>query len=54
MDYYNLGTYSRRLTTRSVETQLWFDRGLIWNYSYNHEQAITCFRTALEHDPGCA
>ena len=25
-DYYDLGTYSRRVTTQSLDAQLWFDR----------------------------
>jgi tetratricopeptide (TPR) repeat protein len=54
MDYYDLGTFSRRITTASPEAQTWFDRGLIWVYAYNHEEGIKCFRKALEHDPGCA
>jgi len=54
MDYYDLGTYSRRITTRSADAQTWFDRGLIWVYAYNHEEGIKCFHKALEHDPGCA
>ena len=52
--YYDLGTYSRPITTSSADAQLWFDRGLIWTYGYNHEEAIVCFETALEHDPQCA
>lgn len=54
MDYYDLGFYSRPVTTSSPEAQKWFDRGLIWVYAYNHEEAIACFRKALEKDPGCA
>ena len=54
MTYYDLGNYSRPVSTSSDEAQLWFDRGLVWSYSYNHEQAIDCFRKALEHDPDCA
>ncbi|MDJ0980259.1 MAG: tetratricopeptide repeat protein [Kiloniellales bacterium] len=54
MDYYDLGSYARRVTTSSPEAQLWFDRGLIWTYAYNHEEAIVCFRKALEADPDCA
>lgn len=52
--YYDLGQYSRPVTTKSVETQAWFDRGLIWCYGYNHEEAVRCFRKAAEHDPSCA
>ena len=36
------------------DAQIWFDRGLNWTYAYNHEEAVTCFRKALEYDPGCA
>jgi len=54
MSYYDLGTYSRKITTRSPEAQTWFDRGLIWVCAYNHEEGIRCFKKALEHDPDCA
>jgi tetratricopeptide (TPR) repeat protein len=54
MDYYDLGTHSRKVTTASAEAQLWFDRGLVWCYGYNHEEAIACFEKALAADPGCA
>jgi hypothetical protein len=32
-EYYDLGNYSRRISTESADSQLWFDRGLIWNYA---------------------
>ncbi|MBY6138232.1 tetratricopeptide repeat protein [Leisingera daeponensis] len=51
---YDLGSYSCPVTSASAEAQLWFDRGLIWTYGYNHEEAVACFRRALEHDPDCA
>ncbi|MCH9673329.1 MAG: tetratricopeptide repeat protein [Gammaproteobacteria bacterium] len=54
MTYYDLGSYSRSVTTQSDEAQRWFDRGLIWTYAYNHEEAIACFDKALEADPDCA
>ena len=54
MDYFDIDVYSRKISTTSPEAQLWFDRGLVWTYSYNHEQAIECFQKALEHDPDCA
>jgi tetratricopeptide (TPR) repeat protein len=54
MDYYDLGTYGRKVGTSSLEAQTWFDRGLVWLYGYNHEAAIDCFRRALKADPGCA
>ena len=53
-DYYDLGTYSRPVTTGSSRAQLWFDRGLAWTYGYNHDEAIACYRRALEADPECA
>ncbi|MCW8278849.1 hypothetical protein IMF27_27800 [Pseudomonas sp. PCH199] len=53
-DYYDLGTYSRPVTTRSPQAQLWFDRGLVWCYGFNHDESIRCFHKALEHDPDCA
>jgi len=52
--YFTLNPWSRPVTTRAPKAQLWFDRGLNWTYAYNHEEAIACFRRALEHDPGCA
>lgn len=52
-DYYDLGTYSRKITTDSAEAQVWFDRGLLWLYGFNHQEAVKCFRNAVEHDPTC-
>ncbi|WP_146345408.1 hypothetical protein [Falsiphaeobacter marinintestinus] len=52
--YYDLGRYSCPVSTSDEQAQLWFDRGLIWTYGYNHEEAVVCFRRALEHDPDCA
>ncbi len=54
MSYYDVDVYSRPITTSSSEAQLWFDRGLVWTYGYHHEEAIECFKKALEHDPDCA
>jgi hypothetical protein len=54
MDYYDLGPYSRTITTNSEDAQRWFDRGLNGLFGYNHGEAVTCFRMALEADPGCA
>ena len=53
-DYYDLGAYSRPITTTSPEAQLWFDRGLVWCYGFNHEESVRCFKKAAEADPGCA
>ena len=54
-DYgYDLGAYSRPITTESRDAQAWFDRGLAWTYGYNHEEAIACYRRATDADPECA
>lgn len=56
MNYYDydLGRHSRRVTTSSPEAQSWFDRGLIWAYAFNHEEAVRCFERAAAADPDCA
>ena len=54
MDYFDLGPFSRPITTTLPDAQLWFDRGLNWVYGYNHMEAIACFRKALAHDAQCA
>jgi tetratricopeptide (TPR) repeat protein len=51
---YDLGDYKRRISTRSKEAQLWFDRGLAWCYGFNHEEAIRCFQKGVAADPTCA
>ena len=53
-DYYDLGAYSRKVSTQSEEAQRWFDRGLNWLFSFNLEDAQHCFRNAAEADPDCA
>ena len=53
-DYFDLGHYSRPITTKFPQAQIWFDRGLNWVYGFNHEEAVICFRKAAELDPECA
>src|SRR5687767_14494804 len=53
-DYFDLGTYSRRVSTQSPDAQKWFDRGLVWCYGYNHDEAVRCFEKAAKADPHCA
>jgi tetratricopeptide (TPR) repeat protein len=53
-DYYDLGDHGRPVSTTSPDAQLWFDRGLIWTYAFNHEEAVRCFERAIEHDADCA
>ncbi|RYP52963.1 hypothetical protein DL768_001957 [Monosporascus sp. mg162] len=52
--YFDLGHHCRPVTTSSAEAQLWFDRGLVWAYSFNHGEAERCFERAAQHDPTCA
>ena len=52
--YYDLGTYHRAVDTPAPSAQVWFNRGLVWAYAFNHEEAIRCFERALQHDPGLA
>ncbi len=52
--YYQLGGYHRPIETSSPQAQLWFDRGLIWSYAFNHGEAIRCFERALDADPDLA
>src|SRR5580693_10731794 len=47
MEYYDLGRHSRPVTTSSPEAQTWFDRGLVWTYGFNHDEAVYCFEQAL-------
>ncbi|KAI9373618.1 hypothetical protein BJX61DRAFT_502089 [Aspergillus egyptiacus] len=54
MAYFNLGPHHRPVTTQSKEAQLWFDRGLIWAYSFNHGEAERCFEKAATYDASCA
>lgn len=52
--YYDLGSYQRTIDTPSVQAQLWFDRGLVWAYAFNHDEAIRCFERALDQDADLA
>lgn len=53
-EYYDLGDLHRAVSTSSPIAQTWFDRGLVWCYGFNHEEAAKCFERAIAHDPGCA
>lgn len=54
MEYYDLGSHGRPVTTDSAEAQLWFDRGLVWTYAFHQEEAVACFEKAAAADPDCA
>ncbi len=49
-EYFDLGRYTR-VVTSIPEAQVWFDRGLVWLFAYNHEEAIVCFEKAVAADP---
>lgn len=53
-NYFDLGSYHRPITTKSASSQTWFDRGLIWTFAFNHEEAVNCFKNAIRDDPECA
>jgi len=50
---FDLGTYSRKISTSSEDVQNLFDQGLVWLYGYNHEAAAVCFEDAIRKDPKC-
>jgi len=52
--YYDLGSYHRPIDTPSPQAQVWWDRGMVWSYAFNHDEAIRCFDRALELDPDLA
>jgi len=47
---FDLGSFGRRTSTSSVDARRWFDRGLVWSYAFNHEEAIRCFEAAVAAD----
>ena len=51
---FDLGPWTRKVSTSSDACQRWFDRGLNWTYGFNHEEAVACFRRAASEDPSCA
>ncbi len=51
---YHLGNHTFKVTTRSVEAQRAFDRGLTLAYAFSHRAAEDEFRRAAQADPECA
>jgi tetratricopeptide (TPR) repeat protein len=47
---FDLGSFGRSTSTSSVEARCWFDRGLVWSYAFNHEEAVRCFERAAAAD----
>lgn len=52
--YFDIGSLSRKVSTKSEGAQVWFNRGLVWTYCFNHDEAITCYKQAIAHDKDCA
>ena len=52
--YDGLGSYSRKITTKSADAQRYFDQGLGFLHGFNHRAAIRAFQQAAEIDPECA
>lgn len=52
--YFDLGDFHRSVSTQSEDAQIWFNRGFVWSYAYNHEEAIVCFKHAIQCDEDCA
>lgn len=51
---YDLGEYARPVTTAVAAAGTWVNRGLVWTFGFNHEEAVECFQRAIELDPDCA
>ena len=49
-----MGSHARPVTTESAMAQAYFNQGLNWMYSFNHDEAVRAFTKAAEIDPGCA
>jgi tetratricopeptide (TPR) repeat protein len=52
--YEGLGDYSRKIATKSVKAQRYFDQGLALLHGFNHTGAIRSFQEAARLDPECA
>ncbi|KZL65209.1 TPR domain protein [Colletotrichum tofieldiae] len=52
--YYDHGNFSLKVSTTSPEAQAWFDRALVWTYSFNHDEAMVCYKQAIAHDENLA
>lgn len=52
VEYFDLGAHSRPITTVSADAQTWFDRGLMWLYGFNFDEATACFERVIAADPG--
>src|SRR3954451_18375909 len=49
-----LGTFHRKVTTRSPLAQRYFDQGMWFIWAFNHDEATRSFAKAAMIDPTCA
>lgn len=49
-----LGTFHRKITTRSPLAQQYFDQGMRFIWAFNHDEATRSFAKAAMTDPKCA
>lgn len=49
-----LGTFHRKVTTRSPLAQKYFDQGMRFLWAFNHDEATRSFAKAAQIDPTCA
>ncbi|KAF2724476.1 TPR domain protein [Polychaeton citri CBS 116435] len=54
LEVYDLGKYTRIISTSNPAAQTWFNQGLIWSYAFNHQASAESFEHALVHDADCA
>lgn len=52
--YDGLGTFHRKITTRSPLAQRYFDQGMRYLWAFNHDEATRSFAKAAQIDPTCA
>ena len=52
--YPGLGTFHRKITTRSPLAQRYFDQGMRFVWAFNHDEATRSFAKAAALDPRCA
>ncbi len=51
---FELGSYTRPVTTRVAEAQKAFDQGLVWAFAFNHDEAERAFAEAARRDGALA
>jgi tetratricopeptide (TPR) repeat protein len=51
--YDGLGSFHRRISTRSPQAQRYFDQGMRLLWAFNHDESTRSFARALELDPSC-